>query len=82
MDARSGRILTTHAGSLPGGEKLAALLVAEEKGEAVGDRERVIAGSDCGFSTFAGTEFSVEDIVWAKLQALVDGAALASERLW
>lgn len=49
---------------------------------AVGDRERVIAGSDCGFSTFAGTEFSVEDIVWAKLQALVDGAALASERLW
>lgn len=50
--------------------------------KAVGDRERVIAGSDCGFSTFAGTEFSVEDIVWAKLQALVDGAAIASKRLW
>jgi 5-methyltetrahydropteroyltriglutamate--homocysteine methyltransferase len=49
---------------------------------AVGDRERVIAGSDCGFSTFAGKEFSVEQIVWAKLQALVDGAAIATKRLW
>lgn len=45
-------------------------------------RERVIAGTDCGFSTFAG--FGVVDpaIVWAKLRALADGAALASERLW
>lgn len=49
---------------------------------AVGDRERVIGGTDCGFSTFAGTDFSVEEIVWAKLQALVDGAAIASDRLW
>lgn len=49
---------------------------------AVGDRERVIGGSDCGFSTFAGTDFSVEEIVWAKLRALVDGAAIASNRLW
>jgi 5-methyltetrahydropteroyltriglutamate--homocysteine methyltransferase len=49
---------------------------------AVGDRERVIAGSDCGFSTFAGKEFSVEQIVWAKLRALSDGAAIASRRLW
>lgn len=49
---------------------------------AVGDRERVIGGSDCGFSTFAGTDFSVEEIVWAKLQSLVDGAAIASDRLW
>lgn len=49
---------------------------------AVGDRERVIGGSDCGFSTFAGTDFSVEEIVWAKLQALADGAAIASKRLW
>jgi 5-methyltetrahydropteroyltriglutamate--homocysteine methyltransferase len=49
---------------------------------AVGDRERVIGGSDCGFSTFAGADFSVEEIVWAKLQALVDGAAIASNRLW
>ncbi len=45
-------------------------------------RERVIAGTDCGFSTFAG--FGVVDpaIVWAKLAALAEGAALASERLW
>lgn len=49
---------------------------------AVGDRERVIGGSDCGFSTFAGSDFSVEEIVWAKLQALAEGAAIASKRLW
>lgn len=49
---------------------------------AVGDRERVIAGSDCGFSTFAGKEFSVEQIVWAKLKSLADGAAIATGRLW
>ena len=49
---------------------------------AVGDKERVIAGSDCGFSTYAGKEFSVEQIVWAKLKALADGAAIASGRLW
>ncbi len=49
---------------------------------AVGDRERVIAGSDCGFSTFAGKEFSAEDIVWEKLKSLADGAAIASQRLW
>tara|TARA_B100000686_G_scaffold330798_1_gene393535 strand:- start:1515 stop:2666 length:1152 start_codon:yes stop_codon:yes gene_type:complete len=49
---------------------------------AVGDRERVTAGTDCGFSTFAGTEFSVEQIVWEKLQALAKGAAIASSRLW
>ncbi len=42
--------------------------------------ERVIAGTDCGFSTFAGFGAVDEDIVWAKLQALSDGAGLASER--
>ncbi len=45
-------------------------------------RERVIAGTDCGFSTFAGFGAVDEDIVYAKLQAMVDGAALASEQLW
>jgi 5-methyltetrahydropteroyltriglutamate--homocysteine methyltransferase len=49
---------------------------------AVGDRERVIGGTDCGFGTFASYEFIAEDIVWAKLKALSDGAALASQRLW
>jgi 5-methyltetrahydropteroyltriglutamate--homocysteine methyltransferase len=45
-------------------------------------RERVIAGTDCGFSTFAG--FGVVDpaIVYAKLAAMAEGARLASERLW
>ena len=45
-------------------------------------RERVIAGSDCGFSTFAGFGAVDQDIVYAKLGAMAEGAALASERLW
>ena len=45
-------------------------------------RERVIAGTDCGFSTFAGFGAVDEDIVYAKLSALAEGAALASEQLW
>jgi 5-methyltetrahydropteroyltriglutamate--homocysteine methyltransferase len=45
-------------------------------------RERVIAGTDCGFSTFAGFGAVDPAIVWAKLGALGDGAAIASERLW
>jgi len=48
---------------------------------AVGAKERVIAGTDCGFSTFAGYEFSAEEIVWAKLKSLADGAAIATSRL-
>ena len=50
--------------------------------KAVGDRERVIAGVDCGFGTFAGYSLVADDVVWAKLQALSDGAAIASKRLW
>ena len=45
-------------------------------------RDRVIAGSDCGFSTFAGFGAVDEDIVYAKLKSMADGAALASDRLW
>ncbi len=45
-------------------------------------RERVIAGTDCGFSTFAGFGAVDPDIVYAKLGALAEGAALASDRLW
>ena len=45
-------------------------------------RERVSAGSDCGFSTFAGFGAVDEDIVFAKLASMADGARLASERLW
>ncbi len=47
------------------------------------DRERLIAGVDCGFGTAVRTEPMVADsIVWAKLRALSEGAAIASKRLW
>jgi 5-methyltetrahydropteroyltriglutamate--homocysteine methyltransferase len=50
--------------------------------EVVG-RERVIAGSDCGFGTFARSNPQVEpEIVWAKLAAMAEGARLASAQLW
>ena len=45
-------------------------------------RERVIAGTDCGFGTFAGIGKMDADISYKKLAALVEGAALASRRLW
>ena len=45
-------------------------------------RERVIAGSDCGFSTFAGFGAVDEDIVYAKLKSMADGAGLATAALW
>jgi len=45
-------------------------------------RERVMAGTDCGFSTFAGFGAVDEDIVYAKLGAMVEGARIASSRLW
>jgi len=45
-------------------------------------RERVIAGTDCGFGTFAGIGKMDAEISFKKLQALVDGACLASKELW
>ena len=45
-------------------------------------RERVIAGSDCGFSTFAGFGVVDPEIVYAKLTSLAQGALIASDRLW
>jgi 5-methyltetrahydropteroyltriglutamate--homocysteine methyltransferase len=59
-------------------------LVAQRIGrfaEIVG-RERVIAGTDCGFSTFAGFGVVDADITYAKLKSLADGAAIATERFW
>jgi 5-methyltetrahydropteroyltriglutamate--homocysteine methyltransferase len=50
--------------------------------EVVG-RERVIAGTDCGFATFARSVSQVEpEIAWAKFRAMADGARLASRELW
>jgi 5-methyltetrahydropteroyltriglutamate--homocysteine methyltransferase len=47
------------------------------------DRERLIAGVDCGFGTSVRRDPMVADsIVWAKLAALSEGAAIASKRLW
>ena len=43
-------------------------------------RERVMAGSDCGFGTFAGFGAVDADIVYAKFAAMAEGAALAGER--
>jgi 5-methyltetrahydropteroyltriglutamate--homocysteine methyltransferase len=45
-------------------------------------RERVIAGTDCGFGTFAGYSRVDPAIAYKKLRALADGAALATDRLW
>jgi 5-methyltetrahydropteroyltriglutamate--homocysteine methyltransferase len=45
-------------------------------------RERVVAGADCGFATFAGSTEIHPSVAWAKLDALVAGARLATGRLW
>ena len=49
--------------------------------EVVG-RENVIAGTDCGFSTFAGIADVDPGITWAKFCAMAEGARLASQQLW
>ncbi|HEX5454594.1 MAG TPA: epoxyalkane--coenzyme M transferase [Stellaceae bacterium] len=53
----------------------------ENVARAVGDPRRVIAGTDCGFDTSAGMGRITEDVVWAKLAAMAEGARLASTRL-
>jgi 5-methyltetrahydropteroyltriglutamate--homocysteine methyltransferase len=47
----------------------------------IGDPHRVIAGTDCGFDTSAGMGRVAEDVVWAKLKSLAEGASIASRRL-
>jgi len=54
----------------------------EEAVRAVGERERVIAGTDCGFGTFTNREWVIEPAVWLKLRSLRQGADIASARLW
>jgi len=49
---------------------------------AMGDPTRIIAGTDCGFDTAAGFRDVADDVVWAKLKALSDGAEIATERLY
>jgi 5-methyltetrahydropteroyltriglutamate--homocysteine methyltransferase len=54
----------------------------EEAVAAVGDRERVIASTDCGFGTFTRREWVIEPAVWLKLKSVRAGADIASARLW
>jgi 5-methyltetrahydropteroyltriglutamate--homocysteine methyltransferase len=54
----------------------------EEAVSVVGDRERVIASTDCGFGTFTKREWVIEPVVWLKLKSIREGADIASQRLW
>ena len=45
-------------------------------------RERVLAGADCGFSTYAGRKAVFPSIVMAKFRSLAEGAKIATKRLW
>ncbi len=53
----------------------------ERVANALGDPSRIVAGTDCGFDTSAGIGDVAPSLVWEKLRALSDGAALASDRL-
>lgn len=59
-------------------------LVAERivKFAGIVGRERVMAGTDCGFGTFAGFGAIHPSITWAKLGSMAEGARIASEQLW
>ena len=50
--------------------------------KAVGDPRRVLATPDCGFATAAGLGEVAEEVVWLKLRALVEGARIATHRLF
>jgi len=54
----------------------------EDAVAAVGERERVIASTDCGFGTFTNREWVIEPAVWLKLRSIRQGADIASARLW
>ena len=48
---------------------------------ALGDPSRIMAGTDCGFETSSGVSFVAEDVAWAKLGSLCEGAEIASRKL-
>ena len=54
----------------------------ERAAAAIGDPRRLVAATDCGFDTSAGMGRVTEDVVWAKLRALSEGAKIASRRLF
>ncbi|HEY2258818.1 MAG TPA: hypothetical protein VGH45_03860 [Solirubrobacteraceae bacterium] len=90
MKRSTEHVLTTRTGSLP---RPSALLEALNEhpqlvskrlvryAQLVG-RENLIAGSDCGFATFASMLPVDPAITWEKLRAMADGAELASAALW
>jgi hypothetical protein len=114
MKPSTGRILTTHVGSLPRPHDLLDLMKAKLSGQShdegayqarvrsavadsvkkqvetgidvVADGEQSkpgMAGADCGFSSQATYRTEVHPtVVWAKFEAMRDGARLASKRLW
>jgi len=59
-------------------------LVAQRIGRyaALVGRENVLAGTDCGFGTFVGLATVDQDVVWAKLASLAEGASMASREYW
>ena len=86
------------AGALPAGASLIAGVIdtttnyvehpevvtmrIEAAAKAVGDPARVMAGTDCGFETSAGFQSVADDVCWAKLAALSEGARIAAGRLF
>jgi 5-methyltetrahydropteroyltriglutamate--homocysteine methyltransferase len=54
----------------------------ERLARVLGDPHRVMAATDCGFETTSGLAMVAEEIVWEKLQAMRDGAEIASRRLF
>lgn len=54
----------------------------ERIAKAVDDPSKIIAGTDCGFETAAGSKMVIEEVVWAKLRSLSEGARIASLRLF
>ncbi|MEM7252709.1 MAG: hypothetical protein AAF493_14940 [Pseudomonadota bacterium] len=54
----------------------------ERTAHAIGAADRILASPDCGFETAAGFQSVSPDIAWAKLQALVEGAHIANQRLF
>ena len=54
----------------------------ERAARALGDPQRIIAATDCGFEITVGLSSVAEELVWEKLRALRDSAAIASRRLF
>lgn len=53
----------------------------ERVARVIGDPCRIMAGTDCGFGTAAGMGRVTEDVMWAKMKTMKEGARIASERL-